>query len=288
MKDDRDSLAHEITDRGATALIRERLARLEAEKVTLEARLAEIEAQRAEAEGRLPAVVPVTGLSPAGDKIALFRSLFRGREDVYPKRWQNAGTGKAGYAPVCANEWAPRVCGKPPIRCGACPHQAFLAVTDEAIAGHLRGRHTLGVYSMLPNNSCRFLAADFDGDAWRRDVGAFLEACRSKGVPAALERSRSGNGGHVWMFFTDLVPAALARRLGALLLTGTMEHNPDTGFRSYDRFFPSQDAVPEGGFGNFIALPLQGGSRQEGNSIFLNEDFEPHADQWASCPRAAV
>ena len=244
------------------------------------ARLADIEVHRADAEDEPSPAGPVTGRSPARDKIALFRSLFRGREDVYPKRWQNAGTGRSGYAPVCANEWAPRICGKPRVKCGACPGQAFRELTDEAIDRHLRGRHTIGVYPMLPDDTCRFLAADFDKENWRRDASAFLEACRSKGVPAALERSRSGNGAHVWIFFAEPVPAALARRLGAHLVTEAMERNPDIGFESYDRFFPSQDTVPAGGFGNLIALPLQGGPRKDGNSVFLDDGFEPHADQW--------
>ena len=228
----------------------------------------------------LPAT-PVTSRSPARDKVALFRSLFRGREDVYPKRWDNAAAGKSGYAPVCANEWAPRICGKPRVKCGACPNQAFREVTDEAVDGHLRGRRTIGVYAMLGDDSCRFLAADFDKANWRRDASAFLDACRSKGVPAALERSLSGNGAHVWIFFAEPVPAALARRLGAHLVTEAMERNPDIGFKSYDCFFPSQDTVPAGGFGNLIALPLQGGPRKSGNSVFLDDNFEPHADQWA-------
>ncbi len=229
----------------------------------------------------MPPVGPVTNRSPARDKIALFRSLFAGREDVYPKRWENAAAGKSGYAPVCANEWAPRICGKPRVKCGACPNQAFREVADEAVEGHLRGRHTICVYPMLADDTCRFLAADFDKANWRRDAGAFLEACRSKDMPAALERSRSGNGAHVWIFFADPVPAALARRLGAHLVTVAMERNPDIGFGSYDRFFPSQDTVPAGGFGNLIALPLQGGPRENGNSVFLDDGFAPHGDQWA-------
>ena len=277
-----DKLAHASSSHDEeAAFIRERLARLEAEKVALETRLADIEAQQGHVGDKPSPAGPVTGRSPARDKIALFGSLFRGREDVYPKRWENAGTGKSGYAPVCANEWAPRICGKPRVKCGACPNQAFREVTDEAIEGHLRGRHTIGVYPMLPDDTCRFLAADFDKASWRRDANAFLEACRSKGVPAAFERSRSGNGGHVWIFFAEPVPAALARRLGAHLVTEAMERNPDIGFESYDRFFPSQDTVPAGGFGNLIALPLQGGPREDGNSVFLDDSFEPHADQWA-------
>ena len=141
---------------------------------------------------------------------------------MFPRRWENARTGKSGFAPVCGNEWKPRVCGKPRIRCGACPTQAFPRVTDEVIDGYLRGRYTIGVYPMLPEGGCRFLAADFDRETWQSDAGAFLAACRSKRVPAALERSRSGNGGHVWMFFAEPVPAALARRLGAHLLTEAM------------------------------------------------------------------
>ncbi|MCY4231008.1 MAG: DEAD/DEAH box helicase family protein, partial [Alphaproteobacteria bacterium] len=272
-------MTHKISRQREAARIREQLARLGAEQAALEARLAAIEAQKVFEEDIPRPAAPVTGLSPAHDKIALFRSLFGGRQDVYPKRWENAG--KAGYAPVCVNEWVPRVCGKPRLKCGACPNQAFRAMTNEAIDGHLRGRHTLGVYVMLADDNCWFLAADFDGDAWRRDAGAFLEACWSKRVSAALERSRSGHGAHVWIFFAEPIPAALARRLGTLLLTETMECRPDIGFGSYDRFFPSQDTVPSGGFGNLIALPLQGGPRQEGNSLFLDGKFVPHADQWA-------
>ena len=263
------------------ALIRERLPRLGGEKAVLEARLADLEGARPTERKDLGLTGPVTSRSAGHEKIALFRSLFRGREDVFPKRWENTRTGKAGYAPACGNEWMPRLCEKPRIKCGACTNQAFLAVTDEVIDGHLRGRHTVGVYPMLPDDTCRFLAADFDKWTWRRDAEAFLAACRSKQVPAALERSRSGNGGHVWTFFAEPVPAALARRLGAHLLTETMERNPDIGFESYDRFFPSQDTLPAGGFGNLIALPLAHGPRDRGNSLFLDEGFEPWPDQWA-------
>ena len=263
------------------ARIRERLARLDLERADLETRLWEIEGT-----GKVEKSAPqgnsmINNHSPTTEKVALFRSLFRGREDVYSKRWENARTRKAGYAPVCGNEWKPGICGKPSVRCGACPHQAFLPVTDDAVEAHLRGRHTIGVYPMLPDDTCRFLAADFDRETWQRDAGAFLAACRSKGVPAALERSRSGNGGHVWIFFNEPIPASLARRVGGHLLTEAMELCPDIGFESYDRFFPSQDTLPAGGFGNLIALPLQLGPRESGNSVFLDDYFEPWADQWA-------
>ncbi|MDD9993554.1 MAG: DEAD/DEAH box helicase family protein [Rhodospirillales bacterium] len=263
------------------ARIRDRLARLESERDALKARLVELELTEPVARNGSLAGGPVTERSPARDKVALFRSLFRGRDDVYPKRWENDRTGKSGYAPACGDEWKPQICGKPRIKCGSCPNQAFLPVTDEMIVDHLRGRHTLGVYPMLADSTCHFLAADFDKERWRTDAEAFLAACRSKRVPAALERSRSGNGGHVWIFFAEAVPAALARRLGSHLLTEAMETNPDIGFKSYDRFFPSQDTLPDGGFGNLIAMPLQGAPRESGNSLFLDDEFEPRADQWA-------
>ena len=270
------------------ARIRERLARLAAETAQLTARLGELEAKEPPARYGEPSAGPVTNRSAPGEKISLFRSLFRGREDVFPKRWKNNRTGRSGYAPACGNEWKPRLCGKPRVKCGACPNQAFLPLTDEVIEAHLRGRHTIGVYPIRTDDTCLFLAADFDGTTWRQDAEAFLGACRAKRIPAALERSRSGNGGHVWIFFSDPVPALLARRVGTHLLTEAMEGHPDIGFGSYDRFFPSQDTLPAAGFGNLIALPLQGGPRKNGNSLFLNDDFEPHRDQWAflsSLPR---
>ena len=269
------------TDTGEAARIRERLARLDIERAKLERRLAELARLRPPATEIEEPGVEITKRSPTRAKIALFRSLFAGREDVYPKRWENAAKGTAGYAPVCANEWQRGVCHKPRVRCGACPNQAFLPVTDEAVDGHLRGRHTIGVYPMLADDTCRFLAADFDKATWRRDADAYLAACRARGVPAALERSRSGNGAHVWLFFEAPVAASLARRLGAHLLTEAMERNPDIGFGSYDRFFPSQDTLTQGGFGNLIALPLQGGPRERANSLFVDADFEPWPDQWA-------
>ena len=274
-------MAQEDSRRQEAARIRERLARLATETAELASRLGELEAKEPLIPyGEQPAG-PVTNRSTPSEKIALFRALFRGREDVFPKRWENTRSGRTGYAPACANEWKPRICGKPRVKCGTCPHQAFLPLTDDVIEGHLRGRHTIGVYPILEDDSCRFLAADFDRKTWRRDAEAFLNACRSKRIPAALERSRSGNGGHVWILFDEPIPASLARRLGAHLLTEAMESHPDIGFGSYDRFFPSQDTLPTGGFGNLIALPLQGGPRRIGHSLFLNDDYEPYRDQWA-------
>ena len=229
----------------------------------------------------------VTNHSSPAEKVALFRSLFRGREEVWAKRFENAKTGKAGYAPVCGNDWVRGICRKPKIRCADCAHQKWLPMTDAVIRQHLSGVDeqgrplVAGVYPMLLDERCFFLAVDFDEGDWAADALAFLDTCERLGVPAVLERSRSGEGGHVWMFFAEAIPAALARKLGAHLLTETMERRPEAGLKSYDRFFPNQDTLPRGGFGNLIALPLQKKSRDSGNSVFVNAKLEPHEDQWA-------
>jgi superfamily II DNA or RNA helicase len=218
-------------------------------------------------------------LSPE-DKVALFRSFFRGREDVYPVRWENR-QGKSGYSPACVNEWKRPLCGKPRIKCSECENRKLLPVTDEVIQGHLTGKHTVGVYAILPDETCWFLAVDFDKKTWMEDATALLTTCEEMGIPAALERSRSGNGGHVWIFFDAPVPAGLARKLGSTILTYTMEKYHHMGLDSYDRFFPSQDTMPKGGFGSLIALPLQRVPRDKGNSLFLDMDFNPYLDQWS-------
>ena len=229
----------------------------------------------------------VTQLSSPAAKIELFRSLFRGREDVYPLRFESRKTGKAGYAPACANEWVRGVCEKPRIKCADCPNRRFLPVTDDVIRRHLSGRDelgrdfVLGVYPMFQDETCFLLAVDFDRDDWRKDAAAFIDTCRRLDVAAALERSRSGNGAHVWLFFDEAIPAVLARKLGSHLLTETLEHRPEIGLSSYDRLFPNQDTLPKGGFGNLIALPLQKRARQRGNTVFLDDEFNPHPDQWA-------
>ena len=226
-------------------------------------------------------------LSSSEEKIALFRSLFRGREDVYPRRFESRKTGKSGYAPACANEWVRGICEKPRIKCAECPNRRFLPVTDDVIRWHLSGyddagqRFVAGVYPMLLDETCFFLAVDFDKSGWLEDSTAFIETCRGLGLSAALERSRSGRGGHVWLLFDEAVPAALARKVGSYILTETMERRPDIGFDSYDRFFPNQDTLPHGGFGNLIALPLQKHARGDGNSVFLDDQAVPHRDQWA-------
>ena len=234
-----------------------------------------------------PQSANVTKNSPPAAKIALFRSRFRGREDVYPRRFESRRTGKSGYAPACANEWIRGICEKPRIKCTDCPNRRFFQVTDEVVSWHLSGRDpsgrdfVMGIYPMLLDETCFFLAVDFDGPDWQKDVDVFLETCRRLDVPAALERSRSGNGGHVWFFFHEALPSSLARRMGSHILTETMENRPEIGMDSYDRLFPNQDTLPRGGFGNLIALPLQKQARQRGNTVFLDEKFSPHPDQWA-------
>jgi superfamily II DNA or RNA helicase/very-short-patch-repair endonuclease len=220
-------------------------------------------------------------------KITLFRSLFRGRDDIYPRRFESRKTGRSGYAPACANEWVRGVCEKPRIKCAECPNRRFLPVTNDVIRWHLSGcdpegqPFVAGVYPLLQDETCFFLAVDFDKAGWRDDAAAFLETCRHLNLPAALERSRSGRGAHVWFFFEESIPAALARRLGSYVLTETMERRPDIGLDSYDRLFPNQDTMPQGGFGNLIALPLQRAARKQDNTLFLDSAFVPWADQWA-------
>jgi superfamily II DNA or RNA helicase len=222
----------------------------------------------------------------ASDKIALFRSLFRGRVEVYPRRFQNKTTGRAGYAPACANEWARDLCNKRKTKCAECPNRRLLPVTDDVIRWHLTGagpsgkEFVAGVYPMLLDETCHFLAADFDKEGWKADVQAVAATCRERELPYALECSRSGNGAHLWLFFEEPVPAVLARKLGASLLTTTMERRPELGLDSYDRLFPNQDTLPQGGFGNLIALPLQGTPRKSGNSVFLDDSLNAYPDPW--------
>jgi hypothetical protein len=228
----------------------------------------------------------VTQQSLPAEKIALFRSMFRGHEDVYSQRFVSRKTGRAGFSPACGNEWVRGVCEKPRIKCGECPNQCFLRITDEVVRQHLSGHDgqgrdfVMGVYPMLLDETCYFLAVDFDGDGWQQDAGAFRDTCRRLGLPVAVERSRSGNGSHVWLFFAEAVPASMARNLGSYLLTETMEARPEIGLDSYDRLFPNQDTLPKGGFGNLIALPFQKKPREAGNSVFLDEQFRPYPDQW--------
>jgi superfamily II DNA or RNA helicase len=215
------------------------------------------------------------------EKVALFRRLFRGRTDVYPIRWESKSTGKTGYAPACANEWRAGVCEKPRIKCSDCSHRLLIPLSDAVIYDHLAGKHTVGVYPLFPNDTCHFLAVDFDEAEWREDAQAFVISCRELGVPVALEISRSGNGAHAWVFFDGSVSARDARRLGTGIISHTCARTRQLKLTSYDRLFPNQDTMPKGGFGNLIALPLQKNPRESGCSVFVDEALRPHPDQWA-------
>lgn len=275
-----------------------------------EARLATLERERAEAATRVAALrarlgagsfetatlpaPPEQGIetptTPA-EKVRLFRSLFRGREDVFATRFVSKKAGKPGYAPACTNKFVPGVCQLPKIKCGECPNQAFALLDDRAVLDHLRGRHVLGVYPLLEDETCWFLAVDFDKSSWMDDTGAFVDVSRSMGLPPAVERSRSGNGAHVWFFFSRPVSAHLARKMGCYLLTETMSRRHQLSMRSYDRLFPNQDTLPRGGFGNLIALPLQQEARLQSNTVFVDGALRAFEDQWrymASLPRIST
>lgn len=214
------------------------------------------------------------------ERIALFRSLFRGREDVYPQRWQSAKSGKSGYSPVCGNEWRSGICHKPRVKCGICSHRQLMPLTDKVFFDHLTGKQTIGIYPLLTNDHCWFLASDFDKTDWQQDALAYMQSCRGLDIPAAMEISRSGNGAHVWIFFIEPVPASQARQLGSALISHASALIRQLSLTSYDRLFPNQDFMPKGGFGNLIALPLQKQPRQQGCSVFVDERLTPYADQW--------
>lgn len=214
------------------------------------------------------------------EKIALFRRLFRGRTDVFPVRWEGKTSGKSGYAPACANEWRAGICEKPRIKCSECGHRQFVPLSDGVFFEHLSGKKTVGVYPLLGDDTCRFLAVDFDEEEWRDEALAFAQSCKDLGVSCALEISRSGKGAHAWIFFASPVPARDARRLGTAIISHTCARTQQLKLTSYDRLFPNQDTMPKGGFGNLIALPLQKGPRESGFSVFVDESLDPYPDQW--------
>lgn len=256
---------------------RERLVVLDRERSALVADI-----QRMEANGS------GAGISTAEGRVRLFASLFRGRTDVFATRWESrTQAGRAGWAPRCANEWKPGLCHKPQVKCATCDHRRFVALSEHEVRRHLEGHQTIGIYPLLGDETCHLVAIDLDGPSWRQDVEAVRAAASGLEVPVLVERSRSGDGAHVWVLFDEPVAAPTARAVGSRLLTEAMSRRA-IAMASYDRLFPSQDTMPAGGFGNLIALPLQRARREDGCTVFLDEGMIPFADQWAflaSVPR---
>ena len=257
--------------------LRRELEHLRAENARLSRLLDLCGQDTSAAPEQLAAAIAPPGLvdmsSPVRDKLALYADRFRARADVYAVRWENARTGVSGWMPAVAGGWR-----KGTDRKAA----TYLPLTAEVLSAHLVGDAFVGVYPLLPDNSCHFLVADFDGPAAMLDALAYTKAARASGVPAALEISQSGRGAHVWVLFTEAVPAAVARCVGTALVHEAMVLRGSMDLRSYDRLFPNQDVLPEGGFGNLIAAPLQGRRRRDGLTVFLDlATLEPHEDQWA-------
>ena len=220
---------------------------------------------------QVPATPMLDSTASPEEKLALMRSLFGARTDVFALRWENVSSGKAGWSPAVRGGWANKRARKD-----------RLPLTDDVIARHLRGDATVGIYPLMRGDTCTLLACDFDGGTWVLDALAYLDACHRAEVPAVLERSRSGDGAHVWVFFDGPVAAATARSLGTSLLREAMTARAELDLSSYDRFFPSQDFMPTGSFGNLIALPLHGERLEHGATAFLDPTtMEPWPDQWA-------
>ncbi len=260
------------------AELRSKIAELASENARLRRLLQITSAEARQAPGSQTAWFdhspgPVNRESSPADKVAFFAELFRSRRDVYATYWENPRTGRRGWSPATAGPW----------RKGAAhTDRHYLPLTADVIEAHLLGTTRIGLYPMLPGDQTHWLAADFDGTSAMLDALAYLKAARSLSIPASLEISRSGIGAHVWIFFSDPVPASAARQIGAGLLREAMALTGRMNLRSYDRLFPSQDTVPSGRFGNLIAAPLNGQSRNEHHTtLFLNlATLEPHGDQF--------
>jgi len=256
--------------------INQRLAKLEYERDTLIKKREALTQQQTNLHNNQQNIPTFLSVS---QKVDIFKGLFKGRSDIYAHRWQNS-KGRSGYSVACHNEWKPGICNKPKIKCNECSNRKYKSLGDQTIYDHLAGKSIVGLYPLLADNTCHLLAADFDKSDWQETVKAMSKACLQFNIPHGMEISRSGNGAHLWIFFSEPVPARDARLLGFGLLDKAMEIHPHLSFDSYDRLFPNQDLMPEGGFGNLIALPLQYKARQQGNSQFVDINLTPIPDQW--------
>ena len=269
--------------------IKNRLSRIEEERRQLIARLGKLHGN-SPASKSFPENINVNdgplatkneSLSSQAEKLTLFRSFFRGRDDVFARFWvSKKNPSKKGYSPVCKNEWVEGKCEKPAKKCSSCDYKEYVSLSFEILAEHLTGKQIVGIYPLLPDESCYFLAVDFDGEGWMDNVFTFKETCGKYYVPVAIERSRSGNGAHAWIFFQDKVPAKTARQMGSFLITETMNNRYKMSMRSYDRLFPNQDNIPKEGLGNLIALPFQKYASVNGNSLFIDKNAKCYDDQW--------
>ena len=229
----------------------------------------------------------VSSASSPDAKVRFFRELFKGREDVYARRYVSTRTGKSGFSPACSTEWTRGLCDKKHVSCAVCPNRRFVPLDDDAVRMHLMGHDarmhdfTIGCYPLLTDDTVRFAAIDLDGKNWRSGNSSICDVLTELGLPVARERSRSGKGVHFWFFFNNPQPARFVRDALTYLLSLAMKHNPEIGLSAYDRIFPNQDRVPKGGFGNLIALPLQGTARRVGNTCFVDDHLVPFPDQWS-------
>lgn len=217
------------------------------------------------------------------EKINLFQSLFRGRNDVFAKYWERADKSMSGYSPVCANEWKTGVCNKlQKKKCKDCSNSIYSIFSAKNIEEHLRGYKIYGIYPLLDDNTSYFVAVDFDGENWSKSATELFIQCQKYNIPAYLERSRSGNGCHLWVFFTDRYPAIKSRNIMTHLLREAKIIDEFSTEDSFDRLFPNQDSHNGKGFGNLIALPLQKQAQQQNNTVFLDpkNNLEPYSDQW--------
>lgn len=236
-------------------------------------------------------ILQINRNSTPQEKINLYTSLFVGRQDVFALRWYNAKSNKSGYSPLCENKWKTGKCDMKKYSCAACPFKLPVPLSDRYIFNHLAGKDAagcdvVGLYPLMEGDVCRFLAFDFDShtgsfDTWKKDAAAVRKTCAAFSIPVSVEISRSGKGAHLWIFFSENISAKRARNLGMLILQAAMNERHSLPFESFDRMFPNQDAIPKGGYGNLIALPLQGQAVKNKCSVFVDEDFIPFNDQWA-------